>query len=197
MTPEQKHAKQREWYRRNREKILAIRREYYEQNKDAVKARRAEYYSRNRDSILEYAREYNLRNSARRSEYQRTYKDRNRETLRVKQRARAHGPAVDLDWAALWDRQEGCCYLCGAALGDMDRTKIHIDHDHSCCPPLRSCGTCRRGIACSDCNSAIGFAHDDPDRLRRIADALESAQQAVRQRMAVAQPDQLALEIPA
>jgi hypothetical protein len=59
-----------------------------------------------------------------------------------------------------------------------------IDHYHGCCPPKRSCDLCRRGLACSKCNSLIGLAGDDPDRLRRIADALEVANARVKARIA-------------
>jgi hypothetical protein len=55
----------------------------------------------------------------------------------------------------------------------MERT--HLDHDHRCCPRGKSCQYCRRGLACPECNQLIGLAHDDPDRLRRIAANLEIA----------------------
>ncbi len=92
------------------------------------------------------------------------------------------------DWAAMWDAQQGACYLCGE---EMVAGKAVIDHDHSHCPPEQSCRTCRRGLACSNCNSAIGLAGDDPDQLRQMAGALEAAQLAVTQRMAAVAAKQL------
>ena len=39
---------------------------------------------------------------------------------------------------------------------------IHaVDHDHTCCPAGRSCGSCVRGILCRKCNVAIGYLKDD------------------------------------
>ena len=89
------------------------------------------------------------------------------------------------EWSAMYAAQEGLCYLCNRALDIETKNKtIAIDHDHSCCPPESSCTICRRGLACRGCNRAIGFADDDPARLRRMADALEAAQRGVDQRRA-------------
>lgn len=65
-----------------------------------------------------------------------------------------------------------------------DRRKVHVDHDHTCCPQGKSCRYCRRGLACHPCNLLIGFARDDPQRLRRIARNLEAALAATQHRMA-------------
>lgn len=89
------------------------------------------------------------------------------EARRLAKLKQNHGmTGADLD--ALFDAQGGCCYLCGDPIG---RTGLgtHIDHDHSCCPKGRSCKICRRGLACATCNTAIGMARDDPDRLLAIA----------------------------
>lgn len=99
------------------------------------------------------------------------------------------------DWHSLWTSQGGRCYLCGDPLSD-GKNLTHVDHDHSCCPKGYSCSFCRRGLACSDCNHIIGRAKDDPDRLRRIADALESTMPAVLRRIAD-KPQQELLPVPA
>src|SRR6266851_2050819 len=83
------------------------------------------------------------------------------------------------DWAAIWDAQDGRCYLCG---DELVAEKAVIDHDHSHCPRQRSCPICRRGLAHPDCNSAIGLAGDDVARLRRMVDAMGIAQLAVNER---------------
>lgn len=64
------------------------------------------------------------------------------------------------------------CDICG------ERTeKLHVDHDHSCCPArggsTRICGKCVRGFLCGPCNRALGMMKDDPSRLRRAADYLD------------------------
>lgn len=51
------------------------------------------------------------------------------------------------------------CDVCGST------EKVSIDHCHAT--------STVRGLLCRDCNLAVGRAHDDPDRLRALADYLE------------------------
>lgn len=83
----------------------------------------------------------------------------------------------------LIDDQDGRCYLCGDALLLDEPRKVHVEHDHSCCPGSTTCGNCIRGIACDPCNRGIGYFNDDPDRMRRVADRLEAAQVSLRGRL--------------
>ena|SRR5215475_4472416 len=85
---------------------------------------------------------------------------------------RTHHGLTPETWAAMWESQDGLCYLCGRSL---ETVRVHIDHHHSCCPQTYSCRRCRRGLTCNQCNVCIGMAGDDPERLRRIADNLDAA----------------------
>jgi hypothetical protein len=93
-----------------------------------------------------------------------------------------HGPDYIQAFALMWDEQGGRCYLCSQ---DLIRDQANIDHDHSCCPPRKSCRMCRRGLACRRCNALIGQFGDDPAQIRRVADKLESRVQVVRSRIAM------------
>lgn len=58
-----------------------------------------------------------------------------------------------------WKRQGEVCALCGkpercVRLGAVSRP--HVDHDHSCCPGVRTCGKCLRGLLCNKCNRLVG-----------------------------------------
>ena len=123
-------------------------------------------------------------------EYQRRYRERHPERVKANDRKRnytkewaaAHPEAAwayrlkrahkmtPLQYEQLWEKQGGCCYLCG---DELVRGKVHIDHDHDCCPEQKSCPLCRRGLACRRCNWVIGWCDEDPDKLRRIADSLQ------------------------
>lgn len=46
------------------------------------------------------------------------------------------------------------CWLCGAKNSGVKR--LHVEHDHKCCGPKKSCGKCIRGIVCNKCNILIG-----------------------------------------
>jgi hypothetical protein len=67
--------------------------------------------------------------------------------------------------------EQGGCAICRTM--DTGRQGWVVDHDHRCCPGERSCEKCRRGVLCTYCNSALGYAKDDPARLRAMAGYLE------------------------
>jgi len=161
-------------YRReNREAITR----YREANRDANREYAARYRDKNREAISQ------RRAVLRREKIAREGPERER----VRNRRVAHGPDYAQVFALMWDEQGGRCYLCDE---EMDRTRAEFDHDHSCCPSGRSCGACRRGLACTRCNRLIGQVEDDPGLLRHIADNLESRAKVTRLRIA-AKPVQL------
>jgi hypothetical protein len=65
---------------------------------------------------------------------------------------------------AILASQDGACAICETR--DPGANNWSIDHDHSCCPGIHSCGECICGILCRRCNSAIGRLGDDPDIMR-------------------------------
>jgi hypothetical protein len=64
----------------------------------------------------------------------------------------------------LLEAQGRCCAICGTT-EPGGRGNFHIDHDHACCPGIKSCGKCIRGLLCSACNTSLGGFKDDPKRL--------------------------------
>ncbi|MFJ8540603.1 endonuclease domain-containing protein [Streptomyces sp. NPDC093586] len=57
--------------------------------------------------------------------------------------------------------QGGGCAVCStAACGSGMR--FCVDHDHSCCRTVPTCGNCNRGLLCHSCNRAIGLLGDSP-----------------------------------
>src|SRR5271157_4560843 len=67
--------------------------------------------------------------------------------------------------------QNGLCAICQ----EPTTEKLQVDHDHACCSGTNriTCGKCIRGLLCKQCNRMLGFAKDDPARLRRAAEYLE------------------------
>lgn len=153
-----------------------------------------------------YQQKWRAANPERELENQRRWRAANRDKAREKvrrwqvqnpeksrdatQRYRHQGVRAE-DVTQMYEAQEGQCYLCGDML-PAERRKWRLDHDHRCCPQGQSCRHCRRGIACNNCNTLIGMALDDPERLRRIAGNLEAALADVTRRIA-AKPVQDAL----
>lgn len=182
----------RQWRLANRERLIEKDRQYWAANRDRLVEGQRRRYAGNRESRQEQGREYYAANreriQAQRAAYRpksleatRQWRLQNKGAISVKGMFERHGLTPDA-WAALWEMQDGLCYLCGRQL---DPKATDVDHDHSCCGPKQSCNICRRGLAHRYCNNLIGFAGDDPDRLRRIADELEAAKNAVRERMSV------------
>lgn len=76
--------------------------------------------------------------------------------------------------------QAAGCAICGAT----DR-KLHIDHDHDCCPSNggqgpATCGKCVRGFICGPCNRGLGLFGDNVRALLRAAEYLNEAHQQTR-----------------
>lgn len=63
------------------------------------------------------------------------------------------------------------CWLCGKPFDKNAKRTPHVDHDHTCCPGVTTCGKCIRGLAHQHCNQII--TREDPSLLRKIADSLE------------------------
>jgi hypothetical protein len=63
------------------------------------------------------------------------------------------------EYEAQFTEQGRKCPLCDAPEGSTKR-RFPVDHDHKCCPGTKSCGKCRRGITCPNCNRKIGFLEE-------------------------------------
>lgn len=87
--------------------------------------------------------------------------DCKRELTIERDRERKYGLSP-MEYNAILREQSGICAVCGSNNGDRD---LYVDHNHA---------TGRvRGLLCTNCNSALGQAFDNPGILRRLADYLE------------------------
>jgi hypothetical protein len=68
------------------------------------------------------------------------------------------------------NRQNHVCMICKKP--DPDK-RLSIDHNHSCCPGITSCGKCIRGLLCSKCNKTLGMVNDDVSILQDMIDYLQ------------------------
>lgn len=69
--------------------------------------------------------------------------------------------------------QDGVCVICANPC--RRNPQLSVDHNHKCCPGKSSCGDCVRGLLCDDCNTGIAKFNDNPERLRKAAEYLETA----------------------
>jgi hypothetical protein len=54
------------------------------------------------------------------------------------------------------------CAVCGT------KENLHIDHDHACCPGVKTCGKCVRGVLCRRHNTALGNVRDSVEELKAL-----------------------------
>lgn len=73
-------------------------------------------------------------------------------------------------YVEMFDKQDGVCAICKKP--EVRKKRLSIDHDHSCCSGLKSCGKCIRGLLCSMCNNGLGSFRDNASVLRAAADYL-------------------------
>lgn len=180
------------------EKQLEYQRRYREGNREALADRRRQYRDANRQRLLAQERDYQRRafraDPEKFRERARDYARRNPELKWAQKLWAAHGMKPD-QWHQLWRDQQGTC-----SLGDhplpADRNRVHVDHNHACCSPKKSCPACWRGLACSGCNSGIGQFGDDPERLEYAAARLRQQNADVAVRMAAKlQQEELPIDI--
>lgn len=74
---------------------------------------------------------------------------------------RTFGISVD-EYDVMFDLQKGLCAICNGE----DSKRLAVDHCHKTNKV--------RGLLCQSCNLSIGRMGDDPDRLRRAAEYIES-----------------------
>jgi len=73
--------KKKEYYQKNRKKILTWRREYYEKNKEKLTKTSRQYYKKNKEKVKERVREYQATHKEQMKEYWRGYYKKKRRNL--------------------------------------------------------------------------------------------------------------------
>lgn len=138
----------REWYQRNREDVLARERERYED---------PAFRERKKQASRDWAAAHpdRARTNARRGWAKRKYGL----TLEEVEEILARGCAI---CGTHRGRKVG---KTSAIMGEQAEQRICLDHCHTT-------GKVRDAL-CHNCNSMLGLAADDPDRLRAAADYLE------------------------
>ena len=118
--------------------------------------RNKRFYDKHRESELERNRKYCRDNKEKVARQRRNYR---------------HG--ITQQWFdSKSEEQQNRCAICGKRFEDTP----HIDHNHECCPKLKSCEKCRRGLLCAPCNVMIGMAQESIEVLSNAIEYLKGYQ---------------------
>jgi 5-methylcytosine-specific restriction endonuclease McrA len=126
-----------------------------------------EYYQKNRDKMLEYHRKYREVNKEKRNEALRQWKKANPDKLRMydhNRRAREYsdnsGGYTISELNTLFEQQEGFCFYCGELLYASFDREVHVEHR---IPLSRGGRNLIENIvlSCSDCNLSKFTKTDD------------------------------------
>src|SRR5690349_13490769 len=115
------------------------------------------YYDKHREEVLQ-------KNA--------NYLKENKEKVNRRVRNRRHGITQE-QYDAKMKEQDGRCAICHK---EFEGTP-HVDHNHACCPKLRSCDKCRRALLCGHCNVLIGMAAESIEVLSNAIKYLKGYQQ--------------------
>lgn len=141
------------YYNSNRNRILAHSKEYEKKNKSRIQIRKKLYYENNLDKFKDRHKKNRIKIN---------------EGSRNRRLKYAYGISPN-QYKILFDLQEGKCAICGKS--DLGKRKnLSIDHDHKTNKV--------RGLLCTKCNSLLGFAEDDIDKLMKAIKYLEKQEDA-------------------
>lgn len=158
--PEKARENKRSYYQSTREQQLEQQRLRREREGEAGRERRRaasrQRYWDKREQMLAQSKAWREANPERVRENMRRWRENGGDPHRRRKELTTK----------LWNEQGGRCYLCERPVARED---AHLDHDHRCCPRLKFCSYCVRGVACRGCNHVVGNAEDDPDRLELVA----------------------------
>lgn len=160
---EEKRAKWRDDYHRNRDKILEKKRAAYVHIKDKENARARAYHARNSARSNERNKKWRESNKERERDSKRCWKAANPDRTQRHRLKTKYKISVE-QYELMRVAQRDLCAICGKEEVYKVKGKkraLCIDHDH---------GTGKvRDLLCWRCNSLIGLAGEDADRLASAA----------------------------
>lgn len=112
--------------------------------------------------------------TVKRNEYRKQCGSCHYERYRLIKLSKKYGITID-QYLDMHAAQGGCCAVCGIHESELPK-RLHVDHDHDCCPIGGSCGECVRGLLCAKCNTSMGQFESDPELLLKAYEYLTGGQ---------------------
>jgi hypothetical protein len=139
----------KEYYQKNKTKILEAQKVYYQNNKEQRKKVVLEYYNKNKKKIKAYRAKWHQENKF---------------SKRVREIKRKYGLSYD-EYEWFYKRQDKRCAICYSKLKEGFDVDKCIDHNHKT-------GKIR-GLLCTKCNFIIGLANEDTSVLLKAVNYLQ------------------------
>jgi hypothetical protein len=153
-------------------------RKYYVEHQEEIKIRAAEWSKNNKYAAAITKKAYYQRHreewKAKASDRAKTRPDRTRVIQRRCHIKRRFGLTLER-FESMLEEQNYSCAVC-ACKTPGGQGSWHVDHDHSCCDKVKTCGKCVRGILCVRCNSGLGLFKDSTILLDRAMEYLRKHQ---------------------
>ena len=105
-----------------------------------------------------YGKKWKKENQEALNEYAKNYRKNNKDVFRNGYLLRHYGITVE-QYNVMLEKHNYGCAICGGV--NKSGKALCVDHDHSCCPGIKSCGECVRGLLCTTCNDGLGRFRDD------------------------------------
>lgn len=151
-------------------------------NPEKYRQRKLRYVTKNAEKVAIQKAKYNESTFEKRKEYRKIRNIENPNYEREKWLRKSHNTTKEWYKATLAS-QHGVCGVCGTNKSrNSGSNTFAIDHDHSCCPPGKSCEKCRRGLLCFRCNTWI-------ERLENIPGIAKRAMAYLKKYKSIAEPN--------
>lgn len=122
-----------------------------------------EYYLKNKDRLLEYRKNFYEENKEVAIQRSKTWAENNRRQRKHNVLKSTYNITID-DFEKMLEEQDYKCYCCSIEHSEL-KNGLYVDHCHNTNKV--------RGLLCSTCNLAIGYAKDNVEILTNMIKYLE------------------------
>jgi hypothetical protein len=139
-----------------------LQRDYCKRNKEKVRLSKQKYYQENKEKIYEHQKQYNETHKERRVGEAKRYYHKHREEEGYRGLRNLYSITKE-QYDEMFMKQNGCCAICGIHHTSLTK-KLYVDHDHDTKE--------LRGLLCNKCNLGLGLFRDDVSLLQKATDYL-------------------------
>lgn len=141
------------YHRKNKEKINRRVKRYYKKNKEKIGRQVKRYYAKNKEKYARRNKRYRIKHKEKLNRHSKRYYAKNKEKLRDLQYRRHYGIST-AEVKRLQKLQKNKCAICARRFSETP----YVDHDHKTGKV--------RGLLCRFCNTGLGMFQDSCQSLK-------------------------------